>query len=196
MIEPSLARRPTDEYQKEIPVIVILTEYEGSHYLYQMENELRLSTSTSTGLLANQNMYNSNQLNFTDVVARLISPYLRPDSNLGALSSAVFYHYYTEYMQRHNGITNKQIFDQEAFTITANVSLLRIDKLAALFGQIFKSQYSLQSLRSKLLGSPRERIAANRSVKIAPRRSSLFGVHLFGANFMCIFDFKFLILNF
>lgn len=115
-------RTAPDEYQKEIPVIVILTEYEGSHYLYQMENELRLSTSTSTGLLANQNMYSSNQLNFTDVVARLISPYLRPDSNLGALSSAVFYQYYTEYLQRHNGITNKQIFDQEAFTITASVS--------------------------------------------------------------------------
>lgn len=87
-----------------------------------MENELRLSTNN--GILANQNMYSSNQLNFTDIVARLISPYLRPDSNLGALSSAVFYNYFTEYSQRHNGITNKQIFDQEAFQITATVRIL------------------------------------------------------------------------
>ena len=93
--------------------------------MYQAENELRLSTSTSSGgIMANQNMYTSNQLNFTDIVARLISPYLRPDSNLGALSSAVFYNYYTEYLQRHNGITNKQIFDQEAFQITSSVRWL------------------------------------------------------------------------
>ena len=157
LIRIAFERRPpptADEYQKEIPVIVILTEYEGSHYLYQMESELRLSTSTSTGLLANRNMYSSNQLNFTDVVARLISPYLRPDSNLGALSSAVFYHYYTEYLQRHNGITNKQIFDQEAFTITASVSRFRLYNLVL---RIDRSRLFMQGLRSKLFG---ERLAS------------------------------------
>lgn len=100
---------------------MILTEYEGSHYLYQMQNTM--NWNLNGGIVPNSNLYSNSNLNFTDIIARLVSPYLRPDSNLGALSSAIFYNYFTDYVQKPNRITNKQIFDQEAFQITATVGV-------------------------------------------------------------------------
>lgn len=92
-----------------MPLVVLLSEHEGSHYFYQVEQQLELSSGAS--------------LNFTEVIVQLIRPYLRPDSNYAALATAIQYEYLGEYLDKYSGpLENQRLLNFEVFSLLSAVS--------------------------------------------------------------------------
>lgn len=96
-----------------MPLIVLLSEHEGTHYFYQVEQQLELALRSP--------------LNFTDVIIQMIRPYVRPDSNYAALATAIQNEYLGAYLDKYSGpLENQRLLNFEVFTLLSMVSRMVI----------------------------------------------------------------------